>query len=93
MSNRGHNSLAVFDKNAQDGTLELKDHYMTGGDHPRNFDISQNGKLIMVANQDSDRINAFVRDPVTGKLRSSASTMMNSPAYIKLFNPIGWYLD
>jgi 6-phosphogluconolactonase len=63
VSNRGHNSLAVFDRNTENGKLTLNAHYPTGGDHPRNFDISKDGKIITVANQDSDRINCFIRNP------------------------------
>jgi 6-phosphogluconolactonase len=86
VSNRGHNSLALFDRNAIDGKLKLNAHYPTGGDHPRNFDISKDAKIITVANQDSDRINAFIRNPVTGTLRTSATTLTATPAYIKLFD-------
>ena len=48
-ANRGHNSLTVFDRKS-DGTLKLNSHYLTGGNHPRNFDISKDGKIIIVAN-------------------------------------------
>ena len=84
-ANRGHNSLAVFDR-SKDGKLKLNSHYLTGGSHPRNFDISKDGKVVIVANQDSDRLNSFVRDPVSGRLECSALTMTETPAFVKLFD-------
>jgi len=84
-ANRGANTLTVFDRK-RDGTLVLNSHYLTGGNHPRNFDISKDGKVIIVANQDSDRLNSFIRDPITGKLECSALTMTETPAFVKLFD-------
>lgn len=57
-SNRGHNSLVVFKREA-DGKLSLLKHVSTEGNWPRNFAIDPSGKFILVANQRSHNITVF----------------------------------
>lgn len=70
VSNRGHQSIAVFERKA-DGSLSAVDHVHVQGDWPRNFIIHPSGKYMLVANQRSHNIAVFqMRDgmPVfTGK--------------------------
>jgi 6-phosphogluconolactonase len=54
-SNRGHDSLAVFDI-APDGRLERLAVVPCGGECPRNFALSPGGRHVVVANQNSDEI-------------------------------------
>lgn len=58
VSNRGHDSLAVFSI-ARDGQLELKRHAFTGGRTPRDFFVHPNGKTVFPMNQDSGMILTF----------------------------------
>lgn len=58
VSNRGHNSLAVYDI-AADGRMTLVATPSCGGDCPRNFAISPNGRFALVANQRSDEVCVF----------------------------------
>jgi 6-phosphogluconolactonase len=67
-SNRGHNSIAVFDVNNKDGSLELIVHQDVMGEWPRNFALSPDGKYLLVANQYSNNIVSFKRDRNTGLL-------------------------
>jgi 6-phosphogluconolactonase len=55
VSNRGHNSIAVFDIN-DNGSLSLVSIPSCGGNWPRNFAISPNGQFMLVANQYSNEI-------------------------------------
>lgn len=55
VSNRGHNSIAAFHVKG-DGTLSLNSIPSCGGNWPRNFAISPNGKFMLVANQYSNEI-------------------------------------
>jgi 6-phosphogluconolactonase len=64
-SNRGHNSLAVYAV-AADGSLSTVGFVSTGGNWPRNFDITPDGRFILVANQESDSLITFAVDPQTG---------------------------
>jgi len=58
VSNRGHNSLAIFTV-LDDGTLEVAGHEPVQGDHPRNFMVDPNGDFVLVANRNTDNINQF----------------------------------
>ena len=68
VSNRGHNSLAVFSVAAATGTLSLEQTVSTEGDWPRNFSLDPSGRWLLVANQRSNSIVVFGRDQKTGKL-------------------------
>lgn len=65
VSNRGHNSIAVFGHGAGTG-LEPLGNVASGGESPRNFAIHPAGRAMLVANQHSDTIVAFEIDPRTG---------------------------
>lgn len=66
VSNRGHNSVAVFAVDEMSGKLKAVGHCPTGGKTPRNFGIDPSGRYLIVANQDSNNIVVFKIDPVTG---------------------------
>jgi len=68
VSNRGHNSLAVFSLAASTGALSLVQVVSTGGDWPRNFTLDPTGRWVLVANQRSNSIVVFGRDEESGKL-------------------------
>jgi 6-phosphogluconolactonase len=65
VSNRGHDSVAVFRIQAN-GTLQPLDHVPTGGKTPRNFCIHPSGKYLLAANQDSNNVVVFRIDPAQG---------------------------
>ncbi len=75
MSNRGHDSIAVFAVNAGDGTLTAAGHCPTGGRTPRNFAISPDGSWLLAANQESGTIHSFRRDADSGKLDPAPSSL------------------
>jgi len=68
VSNRGHNSIAVFSVAASTGALALQQVVSTEGDWPRNFCLDPSGRWLLVANQRSDSIVVFGRDAETGRL-------------------------
>jgi 6-phosphogluconolactonase len=67
-SNRGHNSIVVFEIDQSTGKLKLLEHVSTGGDWPRNFALDPCNCFLWVANQRSDNIVGFATDPSTGRL-------------------------
>jgi 6-phosphogluconolactonase len=69
MSNRGHNSISIFEV-AADGMLKLIDVQLIAGKTPRNFMIEPKGEFLFVANQDTDTILLFKIDQRTGKLKA-----------------------
>jgi 6-phosphogluconolactonase len=74
VSNRGHNSLAIYSIK-EDGKLEFQGHQPVQGDHPRNFLVDPNGEFILVANMNTDNIVMFKIDKSTGKLKDSGITL------------------
>lgn len=67
-SNRGHDSLAVFARDAATGKLAPVEVVPSGGGHPRNFSITSDGNWLVCANRDSDNLVSFRIDAVTGRL-------------------------
>jgi len=67
VSNRGHNSIALFSVTSQ-GALALEQVISTDGDWPRNFSLAPSGRWLLVANQRSGSVVVFARDPDSGRL-------------------------
>lgn len=55
VSNRGHNSITVFDVEA-DGRLTRAHIAGCGGDWPRHFALAPGGNFMLIANQRSDQV-------------------------------------
>jgi 6-phosphogluconolactonase len=71
-SNRGHDSIAIWEVAPADGQLRLVGHESTRGKTPRNFSLDPSGAWLLVANQDSGTIVPFRRDPGSGRLTATA---------------------
>ena len=65
-SNRGHNSIAVFEINNETKKLKLLGFVPVEGDWPRNFSLSPTGDFMLVANQKSGNITVFKINKTTG---------------------------
>ncbi len=83
-SNRGHDSIAVFEIDAATGVPRFLDAVPTGGKKPRNFEIAPGGSYLVAANQNSNNIVIFKIDPQTGHLTPTGQVLeVPSPACIK----------
>ncbi|WP_373229408.1 lactonase family protein [Cohnella sp.] len=83
-SNRGHNSIAVYEIDLLSGQLALVEYASTMGEHPRNFAISPDGHFLLAANRDSDSIVTFNRDLYSGKLTPTGDSLnVSMPVCIK----------
>ncbi len=80
-SNRGHNSIVIFEVQ-ENGALKLLGHESTRGDHPRNFSLSPDDKFLLVANKNSNNIVSFKRDSSTGMLTFVDEIKADSPVCI-----------
>lgn len=80
-SNRGHDSIAVFRRDAQTGALTFIQHAPCGGKTPRHFKIAPGGKWLLCGHQGSHTISVLPLDPETGRLGAPASTV-SSPSPI-----------
>lgn len=67
-SNRGHDSLAIFQIDAESGLLTASGHASTQGRVPRNFTLDPSGTFLLAANQDSNTIVTFRVDQNSGAL-------------------------
>ena len=65
-SNRGHNSLAVFEINKDTKQLKSIGFVSVEGDWPRNFALSPDGNYLLAANQKSGNITVFKINKETG---------------------------
>jgi 6-phosphogluconolactonase len=80
VSNRGHDSIAIFEIDQQSGGLTVRGHQASGGDIPRAFGIDPEGNYMYVGNQKSDVIVIFRIDPDTGQLeRTGETTVCGAP--------------
>jgi 6-phosphogluconolactonase len=68
VSNRGHDSLAIFSIDEATGKLSLTGVEPTRCQTPRHFAISPGGNRLFAAGQTSGTITAFSIDQATGRL-------------------------
>jgi 6-phosphogluconolactonase len=67
-SNRGADTIAVFDIDAQSGKLSKVQDMPTQGRTPRNFRLDPSGKFLLAANQDTSNVVVFRVDTKNGRL-------------------------
>jgi len=67
-SNRGHDSIAVFEIERNDGNLHPAGIFPTGGKEPRHFAIDPSGHYLLAENQNTNNITVFRIDYHTGGL-------------------------
>jgi 6-phosphogluconolactonase len=88
VSNRGHNSIAVFSVAESTGALMLDQVVSTEGDWPRNFSLDPTGRWLLVANQRSDSVVVFGRDPDNGRLTPTHERIaIPSPVCLRFLAP------
>jgi len=71
VSNRGHNSVVLFDIDAASGTLAYVEEQGTGGFTPRHFGIDPSAAYLAVGNQNSSTILVARIDASRGRLKPS----------------------
>ena len=71
VSNRGHNSIAMYTIDQISGQLEAIGHQSTMGETPRNFNIDPSGRFLIAANQASDNLVVFRINDQTGRLEDT----------------------
>ncbi len=83
-SNRGPHEIAVFDYDPSDGTLVRRSAIACGGQVPRNFRLTPDGRFLLVANQGSNNVAVLAVDEKTGDLSSTRFTInVPTPMCIK----------
>jgi 6-phosphogluconolactonase len=72
VSNRGHNSIAVFSIAPRTAALAQVQVISTGGDWPRNFTLDPTGRWLLAANQRSSSVTVFSRNAFSGVLTATS---------------------
>jgi len=76
VSNRGHDSIAMFRVDTKKGTLKAMGHASTGGKTPRNFAIDPSGLFLLAANQSTNNVVVFRIDQETGNLTATGQEIV-----------------
>ena len=78
-SNRGENSIAVFERDTNNGTLNKIQTISVHGNWPRNFTLDPTGKFLLVANRWSHNISVFSVNTSTGMLKFMHDIKISEP--------------
>ena len=85
-TNRGHNSVTMFEVDRETGELEVIGWESTRGQWPRGMNIDPSGTFLYAANQNTDSIAVFRIQLSNGKLKFSA--LVNTPTPVDVeFGP------
>lgn len=80
--------IAIFSIDPEEGTL-TKVGYQLTGIHPRNFVITPNGKYLLVAARDDNKIQVFSIDAGTGLLTDTSQDIsLSKPVCLKFAGTI-----
>lgn len=88
VTNRGHNSIAVFQVDETTGRLSLLETTPSGGDWPRDFKFDPTGGFLLVEHQKSDNIVVLRVDKRTGKLTPTGNELRVSKPVSIAFMPV-----
>jgi 6-phosphogluconolactonase len=88
VSNRGHDSIAVFAVDAATGRLTARGHASSGGKTPRNFGVDPTGRYVVAANQGSGTVVVLRLDPSTGALTPTGSSIQVARPVCVRFLPL-----
>jgi len=85
-TNRGHNTVAIFDVDQATGKLSVLGWESTRGAIPRGMNIDPSGTFLYAGNQNSDSIAVFRINHANGKL--SLSDLVHTPVPVDIeFGP------
>jgi 6-phosphogluconolactonase len=88
VSNRGHNSVVLFNVDSDTGTLTYVEEQGTGGFTPRHFGIEPSAHYLAIGNQNSDTVLVARIDAGNGRLKpSGVFAQAPSPVCVKFLPP------
>jgi 6-phosphogluconolactonase len=74
VSNRGHNTIAVFEWDNAAKKLTAKGHITGDIKTPRNFNITPDGKWMLIASQSGGKVGVWEIDQATGLANETGNT-------------------
>jgi 6-phosphogluconolactonase len=84
-SNRGHDSIIIYQIDSNTGLLSCAGFESSGGKIPRSFCIDPAGVFLLAANQDTDNIAVFRIDSASGKLKKVSEQAVPTPVCVKSY--------
>lgn len=81
-SNRGHDSVSVYQFEGADKELSVIQVQPVRGAFPRNINLDPTGKWLLAAGADSNTVAVHAVDPETGKLTYQRGHVINVPSPI-----------
>ena len=84
-ANRGNNSLYLFHADWKTGSLTPGGRFDCGGTTPRNFTLDPTERWVLVANQVSNNVSVFARNPETGVLAEKGKSVAAATPMCILF--------
>ena len=81
-SNRGHDSVSVYQANPKSGQLNVVQVQPVRGAFPRNINLSPDSTWLLAAGADSNTVAAHRIDPKTGRLTYQRGSIVNVPSPI-----------
>lgn len=69
VSNRGHDSVAIYHIDPKNGELGFVKTLPAMGEHPRSILIDPEGQYLLLANENSGQVVLFAVDPENGDIR------------------------
>ena len=88
VSNRGHDSIAIFSVDPKTGQLSAAGYEPVGGKWPRHFNIDPSGRWLIAANQNSNNVVLFRIDTETGQLQQTGDIHDAGKPVCILFVPV-----
>jgi len=86
-TNRGHNSIAIYQIDESTGRLSLVDIVPSLGKNPQYLAITPDSSLLLCANEESHQVVTFQIDDKTGNLEATGEQIdLNSPTCIMLLS-------
>jgi 6-phosphogluconolactonase len=85
-TNRGHNSVTMYDIDPSTGHLSVIGWQSTLGEWPRGMNLDPSGTFLYVGNQNTDTIAVFTIQP-NGRLKQSALVSTPTPVDIEFGPP------
>jgi len=88
VSNRGHNSIAMFAIDTKTGKLESLGTEPTRGEIPRNFNLDPTGSFLIAVHQKSDNATLFRINRKTGRLEFTGTEIKVPQSVCVRFLPL-----
>jgi 6-phosphogluconolactonase len=86
-TNRGHNTVTMFEIDPDTGELDVIGWESTRGEWPRGMNIDPSGTFLYAANQNTDTIAVFRVQLANGKLKFSTLVNTSTPVDVE-FGPL-----